>query len=59
MWLYHSLRKAKPVLRAVDNYIEKRTARILSVIEPFLEKNNKILDIGSGTGHTAQKLIDL
>lgn len=47
------------MLRSADNYIEKRTTDILSVIEPFLSKKYKILDIGSGTGHTAQKLINL
>lgn len=59
MWLYHTLRKTKPVLRVADDYIEKRAVTILRVVEPFLDKKNKILDIGSGTGHTAQKLINL
>jgi ubiquinone/menaquinone biosynthesis C-methylase UbiE len=57
--LYHGLKKISPLASAVDYFIENRAERIHTTIEPFLKKKDKILDIGSGTGHTAQKLIDL
>ncbi len=59
MRLYHNLCKASFVRDLVDRYIENRAKRIHGVINPFLSKKGKILDIGSGTGHTAQLLIDL
>jgi len=58
MRLYHLIHSVPFLASWVDDYIENRAKRIEAQINPFLTKKGKILDIGSGTGHTDHILIN-
>lgn len=57
MRLFHLLDSLPPLKKWVNRRIESRNENILRVIFPYLSKSGRVLDLGSGTGHTAHSLI--
>lgn len=57
MKLYHLLNNSGPFSWLANKSIESRLTSILGKITPYLNKEDKILDIGSGTGHTDHALL--
>lgn len=57
MRLYKLLKSIPIVSKFANNEIIRRRNDILNKIVPLLSKESQILDIGSGTGHTAHELI--
>lgn len=56
MRFFHLLSSISPLKKIVNRGIEKRLDDILKEILPLINRAESILDLGSGTGHTAHEL---
>ncbi len=60
MKLYHLIDSFPPLKKWINTQIENRDKTILGkIIPPLRGKERKVIDVGSGTGHTALSLIKL
>ena len=59
MKLFHLLDTFLPFKSWINKKIELRNEEIVEKIQPFIGKRKKMIDIGSGTGHTALSLIGM
>lgn len=57
MRFFHLVDSIPFLKKWINEKIEYRNKEILKSVLPYLEDDNRILDLGSGTGHTAHSLI--
>ena len=54
---FYILEKFSFVRKIMENEYDKRARQIVKRISPFIDKKDKILDIGTGTGFVAKNII--
>lgn len=57
MRMFHLIDSIPPLKKIINRGMESRLKDILNEILPLLKKGETLLDLGSGTGHTARTLI--